>query len=87
MASQIVVGYLSDNLEDVDVQTEYSLYCSFMGGVESRSQSLSSYSSLLLWTDDNSIEYYQYSDSEDDPLVECLTCGSWFELDTYCPSC
>jgi hypothetical protein len=87
MAGQIVVSYLSNNLEDVDVESEYSSCCSFVGGVESRSQSLSSYFSLPLWADENSIEYYQSSDSEDNPLVECLTCGSWFELDTYCPSC
>jgi hypothetical protein len=67
MASQIVVGYFFDSSEDVDVEAECSLCCSFVG--------------------DYSVEYCQCSDSEDDPLVECLTCGSLFELDTYCPGC
>jgi hypothetical protein len=48
MASQIVVGYLPDNSEDVDVEIECSSCCSFVGGAESRFQSLSSYSSLPL---------------------------------------
>jgi hypothetical protein len=69
MAGKIVVFYLFDNSEDVDVdvEAECNSYCSFLG--------------------DDSIEYCQCSDSEDDPLVECLTYGSWFELDTFCPCC
>jgi hypothetical protein len=42
MASEIVVGYLFDNSEDVDVEVERSLCCSIVGGVESTSLSLSS---------------------------------------------
>jgi hypothetical protein len=87
MASHIVVGYLSNSLEEVDVEALYSSCCSCEGGVESRSQSLSSQSSMPHWTDDDSVEYCQCSDDEDDTLVECLTCGSWFDLDTYCPDC
>jgi hypothetical protein len=87
MATEIVVGYLSDNSKDVDVENECSSCCSVVGGIDSRSQSLLSHSSLPLWADDDLVNYCQYSDSEDDPLVECLTCVSWFELDTYCPGC
>jgi hypothetical protein len=87
MAGHIVVGYFFDSLEDVDVEVEYSSYCSCEGGVESRSQSLSSHSSMPLWAHDDSIEYCQCSNDENNPLVECLTYGSWFELDTYCPGC
>jgi hypothetical protein len=87
MASHIVVGYFSDSFEDVNVETVYSSCCSCEGGVESRSQSLSSQSTMPLWADDDSVGYCQYSDDEDHILVECLTCGSWFDLDTYCPGC
>jgi hypothetical protein len=48
MAGHIVVGYFSDSSEDVDVETVYSSYCSCEGGVESKSQTLSSQSGMPL---------------------------------------
>jgi hypothetical protein len=50
--------------------------------------------SLDSWSEDCSLEakssqidtlYCQCDD--DDALVECLSCGSMFELDMYCPGC
>jgi hypothetical protein len=87
MASHIVVGYFSDTSEDVDVEAGYSSCCSCEGGVESSSRSLSLQSSMPQWIDDDLVGYCQCSDDEDDTLVEYLTCGSWFDLDTYCPGC
>jgi hypothetical protein len=58
MAGHIVVGYLSDNSETVDIDFECSSYCSIVGGVESTSESFSSHSGLPLWADDDSVKFY-----------------------------
>jgi hypothetical protein len=57
MVGHIVVGYFSDSSEDVDVEIVYSSCCSCEGGVESRSQSLSSQSSMPLWANDDLVGY------------------------------
>jgi hypothetical protein len=58
MAGHIIVGYVFDNSEDVDVEFEYSSCCSIVEGIESTSQSFSSHSSLLLcFANDNSVNF------------------------------
>lgn len=83
MAGHIIVGYVSDNSEDVDVESKCSSCCSIVEGIESTSQSFLLHSSLPLFVDEDLVNFCQCNDSEDDPLVECKTCGSWFEQDTY----
>jgi hypothetical protein len=86
MVSELVVGYVSDMSEHVDMESDVSSYCSIVfGGFEPTSPSLTSSSSSTPGPADDAIEYCQCIDSEDVALMECQDCGSFFELGTYCP--
>jgi hypothetical protein len=86
MALELVVGYVSDMSEHVDMDSDISSYCSVVfGGFEPTSLSLTSSSGSTPEPDDDAIEYCQCIDSEDVALLQCPDCGSFFELGTYCP--
>jgi hypothetical protein len=57
MASELVVGYSSDNSEHVDIDEDLSSRCSFVGGIESNSLSLPSNSSSGLGATQVAIQY------------------------------
>jgi hypothetical protein len=77
MASQLVVGYESDTSEYVEIDNECSTsYCSSVGSTESNSDSITSRPS--------SIQLCQCSDSDEESLLECPKCGSFYELGSHC---
>jgi hypothetical protein len=84
MACEILVGYLTDNSKEVEVDVETSSHCSRVGG-SSTSHSEASLSGPVDWSAENASAYCQCPD--EDSLVECLSCGSWFDQETYCPGC
>jgi hypothetical protein len=78
MASQLVLEYESDTSEYVEIDNEYSTTCcSSVGSTESNSHSITSRPS--------SIQFYQCTDCNEEPLLECPTCGSFYELGSHCP--
>ena len=81
MACEILVGYLTDNSKEVEVEVETSSYCSRVGG-SSTSHSEASLSGLVDWSAENASAYCQCVD--EDSLIECLSSRSWFDLETYC---
>jgi hypothetical protein len=85
MAHQIVLGHSSDSLEFIEVEDDISSVHSGTSG--NSSLSLSESSNLGSGGSDGSIDtaYCQYKDVNS--LIECLTCGSYFELDTCCRGC
>jgi hypothetical protein len=84
MALELVFGYFSDFSESVDVD-EPSSCCSGASRIESSAPNLSSHLISEVGIDDNESNYCQCSDDNDYALIGCLTCGSWFDLETYCP--
>jgi hypothetical protein len=80
-----VLGYNFENLEAVEVEDDCSTCYSGIGRIESTNLSMSSHLSSAHWNGDDAINYCQCT--EDDVLVQCLSCGSWFELDIHSPGC
>lgn len=64
-----------------------SSYCSVVGRFESSILSLSFHLISIEEMADSESNYYLCSNNKDYALVECPSCGSWFDLDTYCPGC
>jgi hypothetical protein len=101
MAHQVVLGYSSDSSEYVDVEGGISPALSGARNNSTRGPSISSdsvdwpssifgpsVSSDAVSVDMGSSISTAYSQCRDkDTLVECLSCSSYFELDTFCPSC
>jgi hypothetical protein len=101
MVHQVVLGYTSESSEYVDVEGNISPTRSgarsniFLGpSISSDSEDFpSSIFGPSVSSDADSVDiassistaYYQCRD--EDTLVECLTCGSYFELGTFCPGC
>jgi hypothetical protein len=83
MDLEVVIGYISDNSEDVEVVTTCSSRCSAVGRIEPSGLSISSDSALGLA--DSASNYPQNTD--DDALVVCPTCSSFYEGDTQYPLC
>jgi hypothetical protein len=81
MASQMVVGYLSDTSEYDDVKDGVSSYCSVVGETQSSSSNFTAYLSWGYIASEDELSICHCSDSE------CLSCGSYFELDTQCLGC
>ena len=78
-------GYNSENSKAVEVEDNYSTCYTGVGRIEATNLSVSSHLSSVHWNGDDAINYGQCT--EDDVLVQCLSCGSWFELDIYTPDC
>jgi hypothetical protein len=85
MASRLIVGYFLDHLESVEIDNDCSSCYNHVGGIKPSVLSMSFHSSSTLSIGDKASNYCQCSD--DEALVECLTCGSWFDINTYCPGC
>jgi hypothetical protein len=83
----VIVGYFLDGSESVDVEDECSSCLSGVGRIESSALSISSHSSSALRSVDSESNYYECSDNDDDLLVECFTCGSMFDLETFYFGC
>jgi hypothetical protein len=75
-----VIGYSSDSSKFVNVDDDISLGLS---GTGSNDPSMSLHSESVDLASSISTTYCQCKN--EDSLVECLTCGSYFELDTFCP--
>jgi hypothetical protein len=92
MAHQVVLLYDSDMSEFIEVDGDHSAGHS---GADSNSSidwapsisrpNMSSKSESIDVASAISTAYYQCV--EEDSLVECPTCGSYFELDTFYPRC
>ena len=98
MAHQVVLLYDSDTSEFVKVDDDHSAAYS---GAGSNTPSVAFHYGSMDWASSNfgpsvtlraivvgnsiSTTYCQYG--KGDTLVECHTCGSFFEPDTYCPGC
>jgi hypothetical protein len=100
MAHQVVRGYISDSSEFVQVIDDDSAVQSGEGSNCTVSLSMSTYSNWATsisrppascdsesedLATSKSTAFYQCQD--EDILVECLSCGSFFELGTFCPGC
>jgi hypothetical protein len=85
MDLEVVIGYISDNSEDVEVVTTCSSRCSAVGRIELSGLSISSDSDSVLGLADSASNYPQNTDG--DALVVCPTCSSFYEGDTQCPLC
>jgi hypothetical protein len=82
----LVLGYSSENSEDVDVGDDLSSCCSaIIGGYEPSSPTVSSSSGATHGPVDDTIDSCQCFESEDVALLECQDCGSFFEPGTYFP--
>ena len=85
MDSEIVIGFASDMMDDVDFEVDTSSCYYIVNGYEP------SFSSLISSTDsteepvDNAIENYQCNESDDEAFLECQVYGSFYEPGTYCP--
>jgi hypothetical protein len=94
MAHQVVYGYASDSSEFVEVEEDTSPNHSGSGSSSSIDPSMASLiSGPPVTSDSESVEMASTSSSafcqcqHEDFLVECLTCGSFFDLGTFCPGC
>jgi hypothetical protein len=67
------------------VDDDPSSCCSGVGRIESSILSMSSHSSSTVRIADSVSNYYQCNN--DEAIVECLTCGSYFTINMYCPGC
>ena len=76
MANQVVLLYDSDTSEFVEVD-----------GNDSAGHSGPGSNSLSGTFGDGSSISTAYCQCDEDTLVECHTCGSFFEPDTVCPCC
>lgn len=85
MASKMVLGYILDCFETIKVDNACSSCYSGINRIESSLLSLSFHSSSVLRTSNSASNYCQCID--DDALVECLTYGSFFELNIDCLGC
>jgi hypothetical protein len=85
MDPEVVIGYISENSEDVEVVTTCSSRCSAVGRIEPSVLSISSNSDSVLGLADSASNYPQNTD--DDALAVCPTCSSFYEGDTQCPLC
>jgi hypothetical protein len=86
MATMLVLGYSSENSEDVDVGDDLSSCCSaIVGRYEPSSPIVSSSSGATHGPVDDAIGSCQCVESEDVTLLEYQDCGSFFEPGTYCP--
>jgi hypothetical protein len=82
----LVLGYSSENSEDVDVGDDLSSCCSaIVGRYEPSSPIVSSSSGATHGPVDDAIGSCQCVESEDVTLLEYQDCGSFFEPGTYCP--
>jgi hypothetical protein len=85
MACEILVGYSTDNSEEVEVDGETSSCCSRIEGCSSTSHNETSLFGPVDRSAKSAFAYCQYLD--EDTFIECLSCGSWFDPETYCPGC
>jgi hypothetical protein len=85
MACEILVGYSTDDSEEVEVDDETSTRYSRIDGRNFTSDNETSVSGPVDSGDESADEYCQCP--EEYTLVECLTCGSLFDIETYCPGC
>jgi hypothetical protein len=77
MASQLVLGYEFDTSEYFEIDNECNTTCcTSVGSTDSNSHSITSRPS--------SLQFCQYSDSDEEPLLECPTCASFYELGSHC---
>jgi hypothetical protein len=96
----VVIGYISDSSEDVEVVATCSSRCSTVGGIEPSVISISSDSHSMPGLADSASSHPQYTGDdlllvclacgsyyENDLLLVCPTCGSYYEVDTECPLC
>jgi hypothetical protein len=83
MACEILVGYSTDDSEEVEVDNENSTCCSRIDGRSFASDSETSISGPVDSDDESTDEYFQCL--EEYTLLECLSCGSLFDIETYCP--
>jgi hypothetical protein len=78
MASQLVLGYEFDTSEYVEIDNECSTTCcSSVGSTDSNSHSITSRPS--------SLQFYQFNNSDEEPLLECPTCALFYKLGSHCP--
>jgi hypothetical protein len=91
MAHEIVIIFDSDSSEFVEIQDDRSPNHS--GSGSSNSDWASSISGPPVISNSESVELASSSSTayclceDEDFLVECLTCGSFFELGIFCPGC
>jgi hypothetical protein len=85
MDHQIFIGYSLDYLDVVAINDDINSRSSGVGRDSSLGLSESSHFRSVGWVGSIEIAFCQCKD--EDSLVECLICGSYFELDTFCPWC
>jgi hypothetical protein len=74
----LVLGYESDTSEYVEIDNECNTTCcSSIGFIDSNSHCITSRPS--------SLQFYQCSDSDEEPLLECPSYASFYELGSHCP--
>jgi hypothetical protein len=83
MACEILVGFSTDDSEEVEVDDETSTRCSRIDGRSFTSDSDTSISGPVDSGDESEDEYCQCL--EEYTLVEGLSCGSLFDIETYYP--
>lgn len=76
---------VSNGSEFVEVDDVPSSCYSGVGRIESSILSMFSHSSSIVRIADNVSKYYQCSNNQ--AIVECLTCGSYFTINMYYPRC
>jgi hypothetical protein len=79
------LGIFTENLKFVEVNDDTSSCYSGIGEIQPSHLSMSLHSSSAMRIADNVSNYCQCSD--DEALVECLTCSPFFDFDTYCLRC
>jgi hypothetical protein len=85
MVHQIVLGYSLDSSKYVEVDDVIS---PSQRGADSNSFLVPIVSSPSRLVDLASSSFTAYCQCTDEnSLIECLNCGSYFELDTFCPGC
>ena len=101
MAHQIILGYSSYSLEYVDVDDIVNPMHSGTGSNSTQVPSNFSPPQFVDWATsisglsvslesvslemDSSISSAYYQCKDENYLIECLSCGSFFELSTFCP--
>jgi hypothetical protein len=85
MACEILVGYSTDDSKEVEVDDETSTRCSRIDGCSFTNDSETLVSGPVDSRDESADEYCQCP--EEYTFVECLSCGSLFDIKTYCLGC
>ena len=88
MAHQIIIEISSDSSDFVEEDNVSSIDSSRAGSYpngSSGSWTTSVFGPLVSSDSESVAEFVAYCQCEEGTLVECPTCGSFFDIDTVCP--